>query len=343
MKKMLTLIAGAAMLFLTAQATIATEYPKMRLRFANIVPANFPTSKADIYVAEQLQKRTNNRIKVKMYHGGTLGAPNEMIDLIGDGAIDIGNFPGTYVFSRVPMHGFFSIPVVYPDLPTNTRLMRAGWEYSQALRKGYEKNNLYPFNFRSLATTHILSKKPIRTLEDLKGLKIRTFGSVPPQVFEALGAVPVNLQFHEVYEGLQRGTVEAAYVGAGAAFAYKLHEVAKYYSDFKGGADSCYTSFVNLDTYNSWPQNLKDLFNQIVKESEALSDKAHMGFDQYARAQMKKAGVKFTRFEDNDKLLKVIPNPIDMTVETIVKNGKQYRKPAEAYARWLKAELAKAK
>lgn len=86
----------------------------MELRFANSVPASFPTAKADIFVAEELTKRTNGAVEVKMFHGGTLGPPTEMIDMIGDGAVDMGNFPNTYVMSRPPLTQFFSIPIVYP-------------------------------------------------------------------------------------------------------------------------------------------------------------------------------------------------------------------------------------
>jgi len=340
-KNLLKLMFISIVMMILSGGAFAEEFPKIKLRFANSVPASFPTSKADIYVAEELAKRTNGAVTVKMFHGGTLGSPKEMIDMIGGGAVDMGNFPATYVFSRLPMTQFFSIPVVYPDLATNGALMRAGFETSKKMAEDYRKNNLYPFNFRALPVYNIISKKPITKIEDFKGLKIRTFGTVAPKMFQALGAIPVNIQFYEVYEGLQRGTVDAAFTSTAAGFAYKLQEVADYIIDINLGADPCYTSFINLDVYNSWPQNLKDLFNQIVKEAEALSNKVHTGFGQYATAQMLKAGVKMHHFEDTDKFFKAIPDPITLAYESVINQGKEYEAPAKEYAEWLRAKLAK--
>jgi TRAP-type C4-dicarboxylate transport system substrate-binding protein len=328
-------------LALSVNGVLAGEYPKMKLRYANLVSAKLPTSKAEIYVAEELTKRTNGAVTVKLFHGSTLGGSTEMIDMVGEGAVDIGNFVASYVFSRVPMQGFFAMPLAYPDIESVTELTRLGWENSKKLQDDLKKNNLYPFNFRGLAVVHLISKKPIRTLEDLKGMKIRSFGAIYPRLFQKIGAIPVNLQFHEVYEGLQRGTIDAAITSYGAAFAYKNFEVAKYLSDISLGADSLYATYINLDLYNSWPQNLKDLFNEIVKEAEALSDKSLNGFDQYALAEMQKAGVELVHFEDQAKLDGMRDFAIDLTVETIVKQGKEYEQPARDYAKWLRAELAK--
>lgn len=339
-KSLLKLMVTAFIVAISIQSGFAGDFPKMQLRFANSVPDSFPTSKADIFVAEELTKRTNGAVEVKMFHGGTLGSPMEMIDMIGDGAVDIGNFPATYVMSRLPLTQFFSIPIVYPNLEINGALMRAGWEKSQKLADDYKKNNLYPFNFRALPVYNIISKKPITTLEDFKGLKIRTFGTVAPKLFQAVGAIPVNIQFHEVYEGFQRGTVDAAFTSTAAGYAYKLQEVAKYIIDINLGTDPCYTSFVNLDVYNSWPQNLKDLFNQIVKEAEALSNQVHKGFGEFATSEMLKAGVKIHHFEDTEKFMAAIPNPIEIAYENIISQGKEYEAPAQAYRDWLKKELA---
>lgn len=323
------------------QGVMAEDFPKMKLRYANLVSEKIPTSKADIFVAEELTKRTNGAVQVKIFHGGTLGGSTEMIDMVGEGAVDIGNIVSSYVFSRLPMQGFFAMPLTFPDIESVTALNRKGWETNKKLQEDLVKNNLYPFNFRGLAVVHMISKKPIRTMDDLKGLKVRSFGAIYPKILKKLGAVPVNIPFHEVYEGLQRGTVDAALTSYGAAFAYKNFEVAKYLSDISFGADAVYATYINLDLYNSWPQNLRDLFNEIVKEAEAVSDKALNGFDQYALGGMQKAGVELIPFDDQDKLNALRDYAIDLTVETVAKQGKEYEQPAKDYAKWLRSELAK--
>jgi TRAP-type C4-dicarboxylate transport system substrate-binding protein len=133
-------------LALSANGVLAGEYPKMKLRYANLVSAKLPTSKAEIYVAEELTKRTNGAVQVKLFHGSTLGGSTEMIDMVGEGAVDIGNFVASYVFSRMPMQGFFAMPLTYPDIESVTELTRLGWENSKKLQDDLKKNNLYPFN-----------------------------------------------------------------------------------------------------------------------------------------------------------------------------------------------------
>jgi len=319
----------------------AEDYPKMNLRYANMIAKQIPSSKVQIYVAEELTKQTNGAVNVQIFHGGTLGSSAEMIDLIGEGAVDIGNFVSSYVFSRLPMQAFFTMPLVYPDIQSVTQLTRQGWQKSKKMQEDLVKNKLYPFGFAGMAVTRIISKKPIHSLKDLQGLKVRTFGPTFPILLQKLGAVPVNLQFNEVYEGLQRGTVDAALASYTSAYYFKYFEVAKYFSDINLGTDFTSCTYVNLDLYNKWPPNLKTLFNTIVKEAEVLSDKIHIGFEDYARDEQLKAGVKVIHFQDQDKVTALKDYAIDLTVEAIAKQGKEYEKPAMEYAKWLKAELAK--
>jgi len=343
MKKNIGLIIIGMTIMLLTQAVYAQEYPKMNLRFANTLPEQQPPSKADIFVAEELAKRTNGAVKVKLFHGGVLGGHKEVLDLIGEGAVDMGNFVAAYNFSRIPMEAFFSMPCVYPDVQTLVELNRKGWEFSKKMQADHVENNVYPFNFRGLGIMRLVSKKPIRTMADLKGLKVRSFGAIYPKVLSKLGAVPVNMQYHEVYEGLQRGTVDAAVGSYGLAFAYKLFEVGKYMIDINLGTDPVFRSYINLELYNSWPQNLKDMFNQIVLEAEATSVQTMVGFDQYALKTMQDAGVNVVKFEDQDQVDALRDFVIDLTAETISAQGQAYAEPTKEYASWLKTELDKRK
>lgn len=344
MKKGLSLlIAFALCLTVFNMGILAQSHPKMKMRFGNVVSKRLPPVKIDTFVAEQLQKRTNGAIRVKLYHGATLGNHKEMIDLIGEGAVEMGNFAAAYNFSRIPMEMFYSLPFVYPDIQTLVELGPAGWKQSKKMQEDHIKNNLFAFNHRGLGVTHLISKKPIRTLADLKGLKVRAFGAIFPKLVSELGAIPVNLQAHEVYEGLQRGTVDAAISTYAAAFAYKFYEVAPNLIDINLGTDSVFRSYINLDIYNSWPQQTRDLFNQIVKESEAMGIKVMIGFEKYALATMKKKGAKVIHFEDQHKLASFRDSALDLAVEILTAQGEEYSQPAREYADWLKVELNKRK
>jgi len=231
----LLILTGFAFLVMVSAAW-AEDYPKMKLRYANFLPEKAPNSKVDIFVANELTKRTNGRVQVTIYHGGTLGKSTEMIDLVGGGAVDFGNFAHGFSFARLPMNAFFNTPMIYKDHVIAAKMSKLGYRTQRNVREDMQKNNLHPFLFRALNEYRLISKKPIRTVSDFKGLKVRTFGAVNPKMFKALGAVPVTMVHTDAYEALKRGALDAVYLTWTGFYVFKLFEVAKYISDVNFGA-----------------------------------------------------------------------------------------------------------
>jgi len=337
--KMLLLL-GIAMSVMVSEAW-AEDYPKMKLRYANYLPEKLPNSKVDIFVAKELTKRTNGRVQVTIFHGGTLGKSTEIIDLVGGGAVEFGNFAHGFSFARLPMNAFFNTPMIYKDHIMAAKMSKLGYQTQKKVQQDMQKNNLHPFLFRALNEYRLISKRPIRTLADFKGLKVRTFGAVNPKMFKALGAVPVSMAHTEAYEGLQRGMLDAVYLTWTGFYAFKLFEVAKYISDVNFGAIGGYLNYVNLDLWNSWPQNLKTLFNQIALEAEQLSNKVIGEFDRKALDLMIAAGAELVHFEEQGQLEKAMPDTIELVADRIAIVGKQYEEPARKYAEFLRTELTR--
>jgi TRAP-type C4-dicarboxylate transport system substrate-binding protein len=334
------LLIGIALSVMLSEAW-AEDYPKIKLRYANFIPEKAPNSKVDIFVAEELTKRTNGRVQVAIYHGGTLGKSIEMIDLVGGGAVDIGNFAHGFSFARLPMNAFFNAPMIYKDHVMAAKMSQLGYRTQRKVLEDMQKNNLHPFLFRALNEYRLISKKPIRTLADFKGLRVRTFGAVNPKMFKALGAVPVSMTHTDAYAGLQRGTLDAVYLTWTGFYVFKLFEVAKYISDVNFGAIGGYLNYVNLDLWNSWPLNLKKLFNQITLEAEQLSNKVIGEFDRKALDLMIAAGAELVHFEEQEQLEKAVPDTIELVADRVANVGKQYDEPARKYAEFLRTELAR--
>jgi len=333
------LFVGIFFLVVVSEAR-AEDYPKMKLRYANYLPEKAPNSKVDIFVANELTRRTNDRVQVKIYHGETLGKSTEMIDLVGGGAVDFGNFSHGYSFARLPMNAFFNTPMIYKNHVIAAKMSKLGYLTQKKVQEDMQNNNLHPFLFRALNEYRLISKKPIRNLTDFKGLKVRTFGAVNPKMFKALGAVPVTMVATDAYEGLKRGTIDAVYLTWTGFYVFKFFEVAKYISDVNFGANGGYLTYVNLDLWNSWPQSLKTLFNQITLEGEQLSNKVVGEFDRKALALMIAGGAELVHFEEQEKLQKAVPDTIKLVEEKVAKVGKQYEAPARKYAEFLRKELA---
>ena len=319
----------------------AEDYPELKLRYANFLPEQASRSRVDIFVANEITRRTNGRVQVELYHNQTLGKSTEMIDLVGGGAIDIGNITFAYNFSRAPMLTFFNTPMIYKDHAIAAKLSKLGYQTQNKVQEDLKRNNLQPLFFRSLNEFRLISKKPIRTLADFKGLKVRTFGAVNPKMFEKLGAVPVSMEWSEAYEALKRGSVDAVFLSWSGFYTLKLFEVARYISDVNFGAIAGYLTFVNLDLWNSWPQNLKNLCHQIGIEAEALSIQIVGDFDSKALDLMIAAGAELVHFQDQEQLINALPDTIELVEQRVAYAGKHYQEPARQYAEFLREELAK--
>jgi TRAP-type C4-dicarboxylate transport system substrate-binding protein len=160
-------------------------------------------------------------------------------------------------------------------------------------------------------------------------------------MFKALGAVPVTMIAHEAYEGLKRGMLDAVFFTWALSYSFKLHEVARYVSDVNFGAIVGYMTFINLNLWNSWPQGLRDLCQQIGLEAEKLSTEIVAESDRQALESMLADGAELVSFQEQDKLEKALPDTITLVQERVAKVDAKYEAPARAYANFLRAELAK--
>jgi TRAP-type C4-dicarboxylate transport system substrate-binding protein len=335
MKTLLTTITLA--LSMSAGA-LAQDYPQLTVRYANFMPENFPTSVIDSYVADEISKRTDGKVKFELFHGGTLGGPAEMVDLVGSGAVDIGNFPIGYFYSQFPVSGLAdSLPIIFPTAEAAAQIQKKAYNSLDEVRAEFDAANLHPFLFRGLPQYRLLCTKPIRTLADLKGVKVRTYGTFHPTVFTTFGAVPVNIELGEMYEGLQRGTVDCAYLNYSTAAMYNLFEVAKYASDAEFGATPLYLTYVNKQVWDGWTPDFKALFNTVVDEAEA---KAAIDIDLQEAAgleTLKAKGVELVHFEDQDKMLAELPDFLDQWVEHLTKDG--HGDAAKKHADFVREQL----
>jgi TRAP-type C4-dicarboxylate transport system substrate-binding protein len=136
--------------------------------------------------------------------------------------------------------------------------------YVDLLREEYAKHDLYYLDFHSYGPNVILSKKPVQSCGDLKGLKITVEGSFS-DYYQALGATPAVVSGDESYMALKLGTIDAAQWDVSAITAFKWHEVAPYW--LKGGEN--HQSFghiiLNQKSYQALPDDLK----RVVQEAAA--------------------------------------------------------------------------
>jgi TRAP-type C4-dicarboxylate transport system substrate-binding protein len=112
----------------------------------------------------------------------------------------------------------------------------------------------------------LLTKKPIRTMEEMKGMKIRASG-LSAKLILALGGAPVGMPFTEVYDALSKGVAQGTVAPWGTMDEWKLAEVVSYVTEFPGTAyTTSYFVAMNKDKWNSMPPDVKKIIEQINQE-----------------------------------------------------------------------------
>ena len=202
---------------------------KMILRYAENQAQDYPTTQAAQKFADLVEEKTDGRIHIDVYYGGQLGDEKTVIEQLQFGSID---------FSRVsisPLSEFekslnvLQLPYLYKNAAQMWRVLDG--TIGETFLQSVEKAGLVGLSwFDAGARNFYNSKKPVTTLEDLKGLKIRVQESqLMMGMVAALGASAVPMSYGEVYSGLQRGIIDGAENNWPSYDSVSHYEVAKYF------------------------------------------------------------------------------------------------------------------
>ena len=179
--------------------------------------------------AAELEKSTNGRLKIQVFPAMQLGGkPSDLYSQARDGAVDIIWTVPEYTAGRFPLTEVFELPFVAGSAEATSQAMNEF--YAKWLVEEYQDTHPLVFHTTASALIHT-ANRPIRTLEDFKGMKLRGPSRVSTEVLKALGAVPVGMPVPQVYEAISRGLVEGAWVPWTIMRPFRLHEVTKYHTE----------------------------------------------------------------------------------------------------------------
>jgi TRAP-type C4-dicarboxylate transport system substrate-binding protein len=310
------------------------------LQMAHFLPEAFPPNKAEKAFAALLKEATNGEINVEIAFGGQLGGEREMLDFVAYNVVSMASFPVNHYISQFPGYEAFGMSLTY-DTPEQVAAIYKKASTTLPLTKAtYEKAGVTPFMFRGLDPFVLLCTKPVSKVADLEGLRIRTYGSAVPAVFEGLGAVPVNLLTSETYEGLQRGTVDCVYFSRVSHLIYKTYEVAKYNIDFEFGTVASYISYLNNDVLNAMTDDQRAAFWEAAEKGEAVALQVLSGMESKAR-EVFEAKLETMTIEDGHKIKEKYNASWMLThyVESMTKLGAEQEAVAKEVEAFLVKEL----
>jgi TRAP-type C4-dicarboxylate transport system substrate-binding protein len=224
---------------------------------------------------DKIAKQSGDRLKCQIYPSMQLGGtPAQLFDQARDGVADIVWTLPTYSAGRFLKSEVFELPF----------FTRTGRGSSQAFWAYVQKNALDEFagvkplwvHTNDGSSFHITSAKGVRTMEDLKGLKIRSATRLNSKMLAALGATPVQMPLPAVPEAMSKGVIDGAMVPWEGVPQAKLQEVAKSHLDVPAGqpkfANSIFAFVMNQAKYDSLPADLKKVIdNNTGIEASALA------------------------------------------------------------------------
>jgi TRAP-type C4-dicarboxylate transport system substrate-binding protein len=228
------------------------------------------TPRADFLVRFQkaVGERTNGRIEVQIFWANSLVHAKEALEAVQLGTTDMADLAVGYFSDKIRLLQVGGLPFAVSD-PVKAREggLRVLAQIPEALAE-FTKFGHVLVAMTATADYHVVTHDPIRNLADLKGKKVGTFGRIAPKVLQAGGAIPVSTTGGEMYEALQRKTIDARINSYEGTKRFKLYEVAKYISTISMGA----IAGVNMFTINKrkWDSLSKEHQKILLEEGERV-------------------------------------------------------------------------
>jgi TRAP-type C4-dicarboxylate transport system substrate-binding protein len=232
----------------------------IELTYAFFAPANtFPAVQMEKW-ADEVEKRTEGKVKIKTFPGGSLLTAENMYEGVANGIADIGLSATTYEPGRFPLLAISDMPSDYPNATVASKVVNQ-------LVTEYPPEALQNFKIiTSFATepAYIQSKTSITSLKELKGQQLRISGGLTP-IMEALGAAPVGMAQSETPEALQTGIIDGYVSSREVLMDMKLGEMVKYSTDYPLTVTS-FVAVMNKNVWNSLPEDVQKVIDDLNTE-----------------------------------------------------------------------------
>lgn len=265
---------------------------KQLLRSADVHPEDFPTVQAVIFMGQLVEKKTRNQLGIRVFDSGLLGDEGPLLELVKAGQLDMTRISAQTLDASSPLVRVLSLPYLFRDVAHLHKTLDGpiGQEILASLRG----QGLIGLAFYDAGIRNVYSKKrPIRRLEDMRGLSIRVQPSpLSESVFELLQTKPVQLPFSQTGRALQNDIVEAAENNIPSYSSEGQFKVAPYYSLTRHSM----TPDVLVISRHTWdklsPQE-QTAMRSAARESVLMMRDMWTQREERVEASLKLAGIEF--------------------------------------------------
>jgi TRAP-type C4-dicarboxylate transport system substrate-binding protein len=296
-----------------------SQVKPIELTFAQFQPAQHFNNKLSESYAKEIEKRTNGRVKITVFSGGTLIAADKTYSGIVTGIADMGMSCMAYTRGKFPLSEVIDLPLGYKTGVAATKLINIFYEKFKP--KEYNETEVMYFMAHSPGILH--SKKPVYKLEDLKGQKIRCTG-LAAKVVGKLGGVPVAMPMGETYDAISRGVVDGSMAPQEALKGWRWGEVVNASTQsFGAGYSTGFFVVMNKQKWNSLPPDIQKVFREVNKEWADKNGTAWDYYDNESRDWMISIGKKVIPLsaQENARWAALVQPLLGEYVENMKKQG----------------------
>jgi len=299
--------AASAALTLGAAAPAAAQTYKSEYRMSLVLGPSFPWGKGGELWADKVRQKTSGRINIKLYPGVSLiqGDQTREFSALRQGVVDMAVGSTINWSPQVKQLNLFSLPFLMPDYAAIDALTQG--EVGKQIFATLDKAGVVPLAWGENGYREISnSKKPIKTPEDLKGMKIRVVGSpLFLDIFSALGANPTQMSWADAQPAMASGAVDGQENPLSIYTAAKLYTVGQKYLTLWGYIADPLIFVVNKEVWNSWTSADREAVRQAAieagKEQVALARKGLVEADKPLLKEIASHGVSITQLSPAER------------------------------------------
>ncbi|MCG7335787.1 TRAP transporter substrate-binding protein [Sporosarcina sp. ACRSM] len=312
----------------TGEAESTSGGGEIALDFSHFFPPSHESETVIVqdFIAD-VEEATDGQVKITSYPGSSLAAPDGQFDAAATGAVDIGMSVNSYNPNQFPLTSVMELPFMSDK----------GEEGSKILWKLYEEFPEFEAEYAGTVPLWLFTSdpgqlftvgKPVKSVEDLKGMRIRSPSAETNEWLTALGATPVSMSMNETYEALEKGVVDGTIAPMEAIEGYSLVDVV----DYATIGNFYMTTFYITMNENSW-DSLGEENQAAIQEliGEKIAMKSGANFDDLGQRGLDKLNEKGVEiYELSDAELAEWNVFINPTVDKWIKKVEDRGLPGQA-------------
>lgn len=299
-----TLVAALTMFSLSVTAVTAQEIT-WKMGFINAIDSTYLINTKTI--PDRIMEATNGRLKIELFD--TLYPGAAQVGAVRDGRLDMSGGPNNYLSGETPLFGLGHLPGLI-DTPYEYAKVINAFHGDNIETTWEEKYNSHVLSHGMFDRQVIVTTKPIQTVADFDGMKLRINHYEGGQIVSKLGARSTSVPLSETVVALQRGVVDGIMTSVGTTHGLGFYEVADYIQEWKIGSSVTWSYVVNKESWAALPDDLKEI---VAREFQEMETEMFANYDNHSikmmQAQIDKGMTHFVApQEELDKLFSVENN-----------------------------------